>query len=89
MTTEILEMAKISSKGQVTIPSVIREILGLHKGSTVLFKVTQKGVIFLPCEVKAAEPYTREEWQKIERLVAERGVQYKTARGAKKHIKSL
>ncbi len=89
MATEIVEMAKISSKGQVTVPSIIREILGLHKGSTVLFKITEKGVIFLPCEIKEAEPYSREEWHKIERLVAERGTAYRTSKEAKKHIRSL
>jgi hypothetical protein len=43
----------------------------------------------MPCEIKAKEDYTREEWGKIERLVAERGKVYKTARGARKHLKSL
>ena len=30
----------------------------------------------------------QEEWGKIERLVAERGKTYKTAKGARKHLKS-
>jgi hypothetical protein len=29
------------------------------------------------------------EWEKIERLVAERGKSYKTAKGAREHLKSL
>jgi len=33
--------------------------------------------------------YTREEWGKIESLVAERGAVYKTSRAAKRHLKSL
>ena len=86
---EIIEMARVTSKGQVTVPAPIREILSLRKGSTVIFKVTEKGVLFLPCEVKERETYTREEWGKIERLVAEKGSVYKTARGARKHLKSL
>lgn len=32
---------------------------------------------------------SQEEWGKIERLVAERGKSYKTATGARKHLKSL
>jgi AbrB family looped-hinge helix DNA binding protein len=86
---EIVELARMTSKGQVTVPAPIREILSLRKGSAVIFKVTQKGVLFLPCEVKERETYTREEWGKIERLVAEKGRSYKTAGGARRHLKSL
>ena len=35
--TEIVEMGKISSRGQVAIPSDIRNQLGLQEGSKVLF----------------------------------------------------
>ncbi len=38
---------------------------------------------------KLSHRYTQEEWVKIERMVAERGRQYKTARAAKKHLKAL
>lgn len=86
---EILEIAKMTSKGQVTIPAPIRDILNLKKGSSVMFKLTEKGISFMPCEVKAHETYTQEEWGKIERLVAERGKTYKTSSGARKHLKSL
>lgn len=86
---EIIEIAKMTSKGQVTVPAPIREILSLKKGSSVVFKVTDRGVQFMPCEVKERAAYTREEWGKIERLVAERGKNYGTARGARKHLKAL
>jgi len=33
--------------------------------------------------------YTRQEWNKIETFVAEKGEIYKTSASAKKHIKSL
>ena len=85
----IIEVARMTSMGQVTVPAPIRDILNLKKGSSVIFKLTEKGVSFMPCEVKAREIYTQEEWGKIERLVAERGSKYKTSRGAKKHLKSL
>jgi AbrB family looped-hinge helix DNA binding protein len=86
---EIIEVAKMTSKGQVTVPAPIRDIFSLKKGSAVVFKVTEKGVLFLPCEITERETYTQEEWGKIERLVAERGQSYKTLRGARKHLKSL
>jgi AbrB family looped-hinge helix DNA binding protein len=83
------ETAKITSKGQVTIPSTIREILKLEPGSTVMFKVTDRGVILSPCEIIEKPVYTAKEWRKIEKLVAEKGKLYKTPSAAKKHIRSL
>jgi AbrB family looped-hinge helix DNA binding protein len=79
----------MTSKGQVTVPAPIRNIFNLKKGSSVIFKLTDKGVFFLPCEITERETYTQEEWGKIERLVAERGKSYKSANGARKHLKSL
>jgi len=86
---EIVEMAKMTSKGQVTVPAPIRAIFNLKKGSSVIFKVTDSGVLFLPCEITERETYTQEEWGKIRRIVAERGKSYKTSRGAREHLKSL
>jgi AbrB family looped-hinge helix DNA binding protein len=86
---EIIEIAKMTSKGQVTVPAPIRDIFNLKKGSSVIFKLTDKGVFFLPCEITERETYTQEEWGKIERLVAERGKSYKTAKGARKHLRAL
>jgi len=86
---EIIEIARMTSKGQVTVPAPIRDILSLRKGSTVIFKVTEKGIFFMPCEITEKESYTQEEWGKIERLVAERGKNYKSAKGGRKHLKSL
>jgi antitoxin PrlF len=31
--------ARVSSKGQVTVPKVVREALGLHEGDEVVFRV--------------------------------------------------
>ena len=84
-----IESAKVTSKGQVTIPSTIREILRLEPGSTVIFKVTKKGVLLSPCEIVEKPAYTAKEWNQIEKMVAERGKVYKNARSAKRHLKSL
>jgi AbrB family looped-hinge helix DNA binding protein len=83
------ETAKVTSKGQVTIPLTIREILKLETGSTVMFKVTNRGVILSPCEIIEKPVYTAKEWKKIEQIVAEKGKVYKSSGAAKKHIKSL
>ncbi|NOR14019.1 MAG: AbrB/MazE/SpoVT family DNA-binding domain-containing protein [Candidatus Aminicenantes bacterium] len=83
------ETAKMTSKGQVTIPLTIREILELEPGSTVMFKVTERGVVLSPCEIVEKSPYTAKEWRQIERLVAEKGKVYKTSGAAKKYVESL
>lgn len=83
------ETAKVTSKGQVTIPATIREILRLEQGSTIMFKVTKKGVLLSPCEMIERPTYTIQEWREIEKMVAEKGMVYKTSRSAKKHLDSL
>lgn len=84
-----MHTAKMTSKGQVTIPSLVRNILKLKKGSTIMFKLTGKAVVLAPCEIQERSPYTTDEWERIEQLVAEKGMVYKTATAAKKHLKSL
>lgn len=37
--------AKITSKGQITIPIEIRRLLNLHTGDKISFKVCEKGVL--------------------------------------------
>jgi AbrB family looped-hinge helix DNA binding protein len=86
---ECIEIAKMTSKGQITVPSMIREILKLKQGSTVMFKVTRNGVLIMPCEIKEKNLYTSKEWRKIEKVVAEKGKIYTSAYQAKKHLKKL
>ena len=85
----ILETAKVTSKGQVTIPNRIRKILKLEEGSSVGFAVTKEGVIILPCKVEAHSPYTAKQWAKIEKLASAKGKTYSSATDAIKHIESL
>jgi AbrB family looped-hinge helix DNA binding protein len=56
-------MAKLTSKGQVTIPKRVRDYLGLKPGSTVQFEVKGDGQVLL----KGAEAQRAAETQK-ERL---------------------
>ena len=86
---EIMELAKVTSKGQVTIPAVVRDLLKLGKGSNLLFKITETGIYLSPCEVREKPAYSAREWKKIEQLVAEKGKVYPDARSARKHIESL
>lgn len=85
----IVEIAKITSKGQVTIPNRIRKLLNLKEGASVAFGLSRQGIILLPCKVIVKSPYTLKDWAKIEKLASVKGKIYKTARAAKRHIETL
>ena len=85
----IIETAKVTSKGQVTIPNRIRKILHVQTGASLAFGLSKEGIVLLPCKVTAESPYTPEEWVKIEKLVSAKGKIYKSAKKAKKHIEAL
>ena len=85
----IIETAKLTSKGQVTIPNRIREILHVTTGACIAFGLSRDGVVLMPCKVTAEAPYTPGEWAKIRKLTAQPGKAYNTAKKAKKHIEAL
>lgn len=85
----IIEMAKVTSKGQITIPNRVRKILHLDRGSSVAFGLSKQGVVLLRCKVTTEAPYTAQEWDKIEKLAATKGKVYKTAKDAIKHLEAL
>jgi AbrB family looped-hinge helix DNA binding protein len=82
----IIETAKVTSKGQVTIPNRIRQILHVSAGTSVAFGLGKEGVVLLPCKVTATSPYTPYEWAKIEKLASKKGKVYKNFKKAKQHI---
>lgn len=85
----VLETAKITSKGQITIPNRIRKLLHVETGASLAFGLSREGIILLPCKVTAESPYTPGEWAKIEKLASAKGKVYKSAKKAKKHIEAL
>ena len=85
----ILKTAKVTSKGQITIPNRVRKLLHLNSGASVAFGVTKQGILLVPCKVSAVLPYTPAEWAKIEKLASAKGKGYKTAKEAKDNIDAL
>jgi antitoxin PrlF len=49
--------AKITSKGQVTIPRAIREALHVAAGDTVIFEVVDEGVHIRPRHEKTVQAF--------------------------------
>ena len=41
----VIDVAKVTSKGQVTIPKAIRSLLGLREGDRVLFAASPDGSV--------------------------------------------
>lgn len=85
----ILETAKMTTKGQITIPNRVRKLLRLKQGVSVAFGLSKDGVILMPCEVTVKSPYTSKEWEKIEKLASEKGKIHHSAHAAKSHLNAL
>jgi len=82
-------MAIISSRGQVTIPQDVRDIMHVKRGSVVGFEPTKRGILMVAMKVQPENPYTEAEWEKIEKLSKSKGKVYHSAEEAKKHIANL
>lgn len=85
---DVNEIAKLNVKGQITIPNALRKFY-LNGSRFVGFKITPYGILLVPLEIKERNPYTPEEWKKIEKLAFHKGKTYKSAKDAKKHIDEL
>jgi AbrB family looped-hinge helix DNA binding protein len=62
------ELVTLRARGQVTLPSFIREKLHLEKGSLVLVKIVENAVLMVPQETvdKDQSWFWQERWQKLE-----------------------
>jgi len=85
----VIETAKLTSKGQITIPNRIRKLLHVETGASLAFGLSKEGIILLPCKVTVESPYTAGEWAKIEKLSSAKGKVHKSTKRAKKHIEAL
>jgi AbrB family looped-hinge helix DNA binding protein len=85
----IIDSAKMTTKGQITIPSRIRKLLHLEEGASVAFGLSKEGVVLMPCEVTARSPYTPKEWDKINKLAAEKRKVLTSSEAAKDHLSKL
>jgi bifunctional DNA-binding transcriptional regulator/antitoxin component of YhaV-PrlF toxin-antitoxin module len=82
-------MAIISSRGQVTIPQDVRDIMRVKRGSVVGFEPTKRGILMVAMKVEPENPYTEAEWEKIEKLSKGKGKVYHSAEEAKRHVANL
>ena len=88
-TDRVFRMAIISSRGQVTIPQDVRDMMHARRGMVVGFEPTRKGVLMVTMKVEPRDPYTDKEWEKIDKLSKGKGKAYHTAEKAKRHVANL
>jgi AbrB family looped-hinge helix DNA binding protein len=81
-------ISHVTSKGQATIPKAVRAMLGLKEGSEIAFKPAPHGFILVrvTTTIKEENPYTPQEWGKIEKLASAKGKTFSSARAALKHL---
>jgi hypothetical protein len=66
----------------------VRAILGLKEGSSIAFKPATHGfmLVRVTTTIKEENPYTPQEWKKIEKLVSAKGKTFHSAEAALKHL---
>ena len=87
--TAAKSLSIISSRGQLTVPHEIRELCKIREGTVVAFEPQREGIFLRLLKVIAEDPYTEQEWGKIEKLRGEKGAKVFDAETAIKHIDSL
>jgi len=75
--------AKVTSKGQVTIPKEVREALGISEGDQVVFRVQQHHALF------ARTPNLLDLAGEVEVPAAKRGVPWDKVRNATRQAHSM
>ena len=81
-------VATISSKGQVTLPKSVRELLRLQLGDYLRFKPVAGGVLLTKISLEPEE-FSEAEWRALERLTNQRGERYKSAKAFLRDLERL
>ena len=75
----------VSSKGQVTLPKPVRELLHVQVGDFIRFAPRERGVLLTKIHMEP-ERFSQQEWNVLQRLTNQSGRRYKDA---KTFLKSL
>lgn len=78
---------QISPRNTITIPKEVLKRVGIEPGSFVEINTNGKQIILTPKVLE--DPFSEEEWEKLEKIASESGKIYSTAAKAKKHIERL
>lgn len=81
-------VAPISSKGQLTLPKAVRELLHVEQGDYVRFEPRGDGVLVTKVALEP-EGFSEREWKVLERLANQKGTRYKSAKAFLKDLDRL
>ena len=81
-------VATVTSKGQVTLPKHVRELLRIHVGDSVRFKPLAGGVLMTKIALEPEE-FSEAEWKALGRLASQRGRRYASAKEFLKDLDRL
>ena len=87
--TTAKSLSIMSSRGQLTVPQPVRELCKIGEGTVVSFEPQREGVLLRPLKVVAEDPYTPEEWKKIEKLHEAKGIRLTNAEKTIEYIDKL
>jgi AbrB family looped-hinge helix DNA binding protein len=86
----IVGVSKLTSKGQVTLPKLVRNLLKLAEGQNVAFGLAREGIVLSRCTFAVEKtPFTKAEWQEIEKLANVKGKSFNHTEEAKRYVKGL
>ncbi len=81
-------VAPISSKGQVTLPKGVRELLHVERGDYIRFEPKVDGVWVTKIRLEP-EGFSENEWKTLERLARQKGKRYTDAKAFLKDLEAL
>ena len=81
-------VATVTSKGQVTLPKHVRELLRIGRGDYVRFRPTTAGILMTKIALEA-EAFSQAEWKALGRLARQKGRRYTSAKAFLKDLERL
>ena len=80
-------LRQISARNTITLPKEILERIGVDAGDFLEIIENGRQIILTPKVLE--DPFSYEEWEKLEHIVKEEGTIYSNAEDAKEHLRRL
>ncbi len=81
-------VATVSSKGQLTLPKPVRELLHIQLGDYIQFEPREGGVLLTRIALEP-EGLSESEWKALDHLASKKGKRYKSAKSFLKDLEQL
>lgn len=81
-------LTTLSSKGQLTIPKSIRDILKISDGQRLLLEVKEGSLTVKKVSIQEDREWSDQEWEEIRKLASRKGKRYSSGKAFLKSLKS-